>query len=660
MTDGLSLEKRADRIQKSWQGFIVRGKMESYVVRDMIASSWERSLAAGVNPYGNLRYLVTSKSNTNNRNLIKISRPFLDNLHTFIKGSDFMVLLTDDEGTIVKILGDPVIMQKMRSFPFWEGANWDEESCGTNCIGLAIREKMPIQVFASEHFNQQLHIIVGSAAPFFNPSGKFLGVVALVGFYSDFHPHTLGMVVASVKAIENQLLFIEANQSLKRSYKEATTIMEEMTAGLISVDTLGSITMLNTLARKMLGITAQDWLGKNIGELFGEKSPLIHALHEGRGFSDREIKMNDSGVTKRFSCSANVMKDENNQTLGMVVTIHEDKAIRRLVNRALGSQATFTFDDILGEHGTLKKAINVAIRAAASDSTLLIQGESGTGKEMFAQAIHNSSERARAPFVAINCAGIPRELVESELFGYEAGAFTGAKKEGRPGKFELAQGGTIFLDEIGDMSLETQAHLLRVLQDKTITRLSGQFPIPIDVRVIVATHRDLISLVDEGTYRLDLFYRINVINLKVPSLRDRGTDVLLLARLFLEKISGKMGLPITPVLSAKCEDRLLSYPWPGNVRELQNVIEQAMFISNFAAELREEHLPEKLLNGRKEMPGHLTQMALELQESMHIKHTLDVCGGNISRCAKILGIARNTLYRKIEKYDLSRRGEGGN
>ena len=321
---------------------------------------------------------------------------------------------------------------------------------------------------------------------------------------------------------------------------------------------------------------------------------------------------------------------------------------------------SFTFDDILGEHGTLKKAINVAIRAAASDSTLLIQGESGTGKEMFAQAIHNSSERARAPFVAINCAGIPRELVESELFGYEAGAFTGAKKEGRPGKFELAQGGTIFLDEIGDMSLETQAHLLRVLQEKTITRLGGQFPIPIDVRVIVATHRDLISLVDEGTYRLDLFYRINVINLKVPSLRDRGTDVLLLARLFLEKISGKMELPITPVLSAKCEDRLLSYPWPGNVRELQNVIEQAMFISNFAAELRDEHLPEKLLNGKKGMPGHFTQMALELQESMHIKHTLDVCGGNVSRCAEMLGIARNTLYRKIEKYDLSRRDKGGN
>lgn len=652
MGERLTLSKRADRIGEAWQRFLVQGDIESYVVRDLIAASWERSLGFGVNPYGNLRYMVETKSKTNYRTLVKISRPFIDTLHNLVKGSDFMVLLADEEGTIVKVLGDPVILQKTRNMPFREGASWSESCCGTNCIGLAVSERMPVQVFAMEHFCKELHVLVGSAAPFFSPAGRLLGVLAIVGLYEDFHPHTLGLVVASVKAIENQLLYMEANQGLKRSYKEVTTIMEEMTAGLISVDATGKIIVLNTLGRKLLGMRDEEWSGKSILQLFGEECVLVQALREGRSFYDREITLQAKGVTLRFSASARVMKDEQEKSLGMVVMLREDKAIRRLINKAYGNQAAFTFADIIGRHPLLEKVVAGARRAAGVDNTVLIQGESGTGKEVFAQAIHNASERARGPFVPINCAGIPRELVESELFGYEAGSFTGASREGRPGKFELAQGGTIFLDEIGDMPQEIQSHLLRVLQEKTVSRLGGRTPIPVDVRVIVATHRDLLALVEEGAFRLDLFYRINVINLHIPSLRRREGDILLLAEFILEKISQRARLPFVPSITGPCGCRLLQYPWPGNVRELQNVLEQAVFASNYAPELCEEHLPEKLLQVFASPPDHTAPLALDIQESKHIRRALDVCAGNITRCAGMLGVGRNTLYRKIRKYNL--------
>jgi transcriptional regulator of acetoin/glycerol metabolism len=651
LTETLSLEKRTERIGASWQRFIVKGKIESYVVSEIIANSWQRSLEAGVNPFVNLQTFFTVKNIIDYKYLVKVSRPFLDNLYAFVKGSDFLVLLTDADGTIIKVLGDPVIVQKLKNIPFREGVNWGEGCLGTNCIALAVKEKIPVHVFAAEHFIQQLHSLVGSAAPFFCQNGNLLGVIAMFGLFKDFHPHTLGMVVASVKAIENQILYMEANRSLKRSYREVTTIMEEITAGLISADHQGRVSMLNTAACKMLGINYQAGVSQHLGQLFGKDCPFLQAMEEDLEYSDRDITLSCNGITNRFYCSLRIIRDENNKKLGMVITLREHKAIRRLVNRAFGAQATFTFSDIYGEHLLIKKAINAAQRAAHSNNTILIVGESGTGKEMFAQAIHNESERCRGPFVAINCAGIPRELVESELFGYEAGAFTGARREGRPGKFELAQGGTLFLDEIGDMPLEMQAKLLRVLQDKFITRLGGDSPILADVRVIVATNRNIFALVEEGTFRPDLFYRINVITLQLPSLRTRETDILLLANLFLEKAIFKMGLPSPPRLSGRLEERLLRYSWPGNVRELQNVIEQMVFNANGSLKLDEEHLPEKMMKTATTQSGS-EDMALEAQELKHILLALEMCQGNIAHSARLLGIGRNTLYRKINKYNL--------
>ncbi|MEW5920876.1 MAG: sigma-54-dependent Fis family transcriptional regulator [Bacillota bacterium] len=652
MQESLPLEKRAQRIGESWKRFIVLGSIESYVVQDCIAASWKRCLSRGLNPFTPLQYSVRADKYAGYRELIKKSRPFIDNLYNLVKGSDFMVVLADREGTIVQVLGDPVIKQKMKNIPLQEGVTWNEENFGTNCIDLAIRERRPVQVFATEHFMQGLHSLSCSAAPFFSPQGDLLGVLTMIGAFCDFHPHTLGMVVASVKAIENQLLFIEAARSLERSYKEATMIIEEMSSGLISADASGKVTILNSVACKMLGITPEDWVGKSIGALWGDDCVFMQALKEAKDFSNREVNLMVNGKAHRFSSTLRIIKDKKGKIMGIIISLWEYKAIRRLASKAFGAHACFSFNDIYGTHPSIQKTLTIAQRAADSQNTVLILGESGTGKELFAQAIHNASSRVRGPFIVINCAGIPRELVESELFGYEAGAFTGARKEGRPGKFELAHGGTIFFDEIGDMPLEMQAKLLRVLQDKNVTRLGGQYSMSVDVRVIAATNRNLLSMVEKGTFRLDLFYRINVINLQIPPLRHRQTDILPLALIFLRNTCSRMGLTTVPSLSKETEKRLLEYSWPGNVRELQNVIEQAVFNSNGANVIEERRLPEKILN-ISSPAGDGEEMTLELQESKHILGALQMSQGNISRCARMLGIGRNTLYRKIRKYNLS-------
>ncbi len=652
MQECLTLEKRAQRIGESWKRFIVLGTIESYVVRDCIAVSWQRCLSQGLNPYLRLAYAAKTGKVTGQRELIKKSRPFFDNLYELVKGSDFMVILTDGQGTIVKVLGDQVIRQKVKSIPLREGINWGEENFGTNCIDLAIRERKPVQVFATEHFMQELHFLSGSAAPFFSPDGDILGVLAMIGSYADFHPHTLGMVVACVKAIENQLLYMEAARSLERSYKEATTIIEEISSGIISADAAGRITILNSVACKMLSIAPGDWVGKSIAALWGEECAFMQALREGRDFSNKEVNLIVNGVPLRFSSALRIIKDKTGKILGMVISLWEYKAIRRLASKAFGAQASFSFDDIYGTHPSLQHALSVARRAANSQQTVLILGESGTGKEMFAQAIHHAGERARGPFIVVNCAGIPRDLVESELFGYESGAFTGARKEGRPGKFELAHGGTIFFDEIGDMPLEMQAKLLRVLQDKHVTRLGGEYPMHVDTRVIAATNRNLLSMVEEGTFRLDLFYRVNVISLQIPPLRSRKTDILPLANIFLRNTAQRMGLAAPPSFEGEAEKMLLAYSWPGNVRELQNLVEQSVFNANGASVIEVRHLPEKILRSSGPKPEEESPLALELQERKHITVALQVCQGNISKCARMLGIGRNTLYRKIRRHNI--------
>ncbi len=297
---------------------------------------------------------------------------------------------------------------------------------------------------------------------------------------------------------------------------------------------------------------------------------------------------------------------------------------------------------IIAESTAMKEVLSLVYRVAPSNASVLITGESGTGKELIARTLHLASPRKSKRFVAVSCAAIPETLLESELFGFEKGAFTGAERA-KPGKFELADGGTIFLDEIGDLPLSLQVKLLRVLQEKEVERLGSTTSRKVDVRVIAATNQDLRKKVEEGTFREDLFYRINTITIHIPPLRDRKEDILPLAEYFLKKYSKELGKKIEG-FTKEARKALLSYSWPGNVRELQNVIERAVVLTRRNAISGEELLLE---NVPRPFP------TLEELEKEHIKKALSITNGNISKAAELLGIHRNTLREKIRKYNIS-------
>jgi transcriptional regulator with PAS, ATPase and Fis domain len=316
-----------------------------------------------------------------------------------------------------------------------------------------------------------------------------------------------------------------------------------------------------------------------------------------------------------------------------------------------GSLARFTFWDILGVSKAIEEAKAISVQAAKTKSTVLITGETGTGKELFAQAIHNQSERRDRPFVAINCGAIPRELLESELFGYAEGAFTGALKSGRPGKFELANGGTVFLDEIGDMPSDMQVKLLRVLQSGEISRIGDHKPLSLDVRIIAATHVDLKNEIKCGNFREDLFYRLNVIPLRIPPLRERGDDIILLAQQILSRCRQSLGKP-SIILTKEAETTLLNYRWPGNVRELENIIERAVNLTD-RNHIGHDDLNLSNSNIDIDFKNAGDRSLLEHAERQVIDVVMKKKSFNVAKAAKLLGISRPTLYKKIKKYKIS-------
>ncbi|WP_081707570.1 sigma-54-dependent Fis family transcriptional regulator [Bacillus massiliigorillae] len=346
--------------------------------------------------------------------------------------------------------------------------------------------------------------------------------------------------------------------------------------------------------------------------------------------------------------------EKHTHTLGMVVSlaraIEKDLLYKeKFVRKPKVTRSLFTFDDLIGKSDSIQSAINTAQVVSKTDTRIIIEGESGTGKEMFVQAIHNASARSNGPFVAVNCGAVPEHLVESELFGYDDGAFTGAKKGGKPGKFELANSGTLFLDEINSMSKDMQVKLLRVLQQNEITRVGGMDPIPIDVRVIAASNEPLESLVEQDKFRKDLFYRLGIVTIEIPPLRIRTEDVPELFHHLFTKISNRLDMKNSE-FNQNIFTYLKSYHWPGNIRELENYIERAIVLAQGKV-ITIEHFPKKvaeqiLLHNNEELT------TLEYVEKESIKKALNVFDGNISKTSKLLGITRKTLYKKIKDYNL--------
>jgi transcriptional regulator with PAS, ATPase and Fis domain len=346
----------------------------------------------------------------------------------------------------------------------------------------------------------------------------------------------------------------------------------------------------------------------------------------------------------------------------VVITLEKVEAHRRRVNQVIGATAHFTFSDIVGHSPAITSALAMARIASENDSKVLLTGESGTGKELFAQAIHSAGPRRDGPFIAINCGAIPRSLIESELFGYERGTFTGASDEGRAGKFELADGGTIFLDEIGDMPLDVQVNLLRVLQSREVCRLGGKAPIRVNVRIIAATNRNLLTAIAENTFRRDLYYRLNVFSIHIPSLRERGGDIRLLADYFLSQYAPGAGRKLEG-FSENAYRLLETHDWRGNVRELENTVEQAIYMAN-GGELDVDSLSRLTLNlgeqepaapavatfgGRRRPRPEPDRPTAPRLDRAALEQALADTGGNNNKAAALLGVSRRTMYRKLQR-----------
>jgi len=632
-------------------GAIAARHRDDTAVREAIAESWVRSREMGVDPLASgSAVIVTGRELETlllgNQELIEAARPFMENLHKLVESSGFVVVLADKNGYIVETVADPDVLESNRGMHYAKGTKLSEDLVGTTAISLVVRNHEPIQVVGSEHYLFEHFPWACSAAPVKDATGIFIGVLSAAGPKKQVHCHTLGMVVSAAAAITNLLQVQKTQRELEESARIHSTIVNSISDGLLMLNAQGLVTFINHIGARILQIKPNEAVGKHIANVVDFKPVVLQVLETGRGYTDKEFLIETKRGTLHFVKTAIPLKNKDGQIEAVIDIFREIKRVRKMVNQMVGATAQFNFEDIIGQSAGIGECIRLAKIAANSTANVLIQGESGTGKELVAQAIHNSSIRHDGPFVAINCGAIPRDLVESELFGYEEGSFTGAKHGGRPGKFEMAHGGTIFLDEIGEMSLDIQVKLLRVLQEKRISRLGAQRYIDIDVRVIAVSNRELANEVKDGNFRHDLYYRLNVLSIQVPPLRERQGDILFLVQFFLSKICQHLRLEAKR-FTPEALKVLSEYQWPGNIRELENVIERAINICE-DREISVEYLPRTL----QANPRSDGEYSLKEMERLLIQETLKKTGGNVSSAAKSLGIGRNTLYSKLREHGL--------
>lgn len=494
--------------------------------------------------------------------------------------------------------------------------------------------------------------------------------------YSNRAPIYLGgKVVGAVGVFQDVTEIVELTRKLEEremAVETLETILDNIIDGIVLVDKHGIITKINRAYQEFLGIKEEDAVGRHVTEVI-ENTRMHIVIETGEAeighvqkIQGKEMIVMRIPVFKNGEIIGAVgkvmfrdVRELKDLALKLNVMEGELSYYKKELQRIQG--ARYSFSNIIGKSKPMLKAKQLAKQAAISNSTVLICGESGTGKELFAQAIHNYSLRRYGPFVRVNCAAIPHNLFESELFGYEKGAFTGASKEGKLGKFEIANGGTIFLDEIGELPLEMQVKLLRVLQEKEVERIGGNRLIPLDVRVIAATNKPLEELVKEGRFRKDLYYRLNVLRVDLPPLREIKEDIPVLVNNIIQQLNEELGTKVCGV-----QEEVLAlfnrYSWPGNIRELHNVLERCVNLCR-SGTINKRHLPlyflenkedcllKNILPDEEDLPGNLSKL-MDMVEKAALKRVLALTGNNKRKSAQILGIHRSALYQKLKKHNL--------
>ena len=554
-------------------------------VRPLVLESWKRCLPFLGTKLAKKRTCLEQSALTHamqqNRELLACAIPVIEYLNTILGSSSTVVLLTSGDGVLLHKHGGT--KSRAAAALLSLGMLMGEEYEGTTSTALCLREQSVVELFGAEHLIREEEDLCCISAPIFGGKRRMLGVLTIALPLELYHLHTSGMVLMAAKDISDQ-------HHLHDLLSDQEAILEQVDTGIVVLDKNGGIKAANCTGRSMLHISPPPAPLGNINDVLGSAESLLMMIQSRKNIRDRECFFNltDGGSLQCMLSAAPIPNDK-----GMVLFLHEASKAQRLAAHSVGAKAIYTFSSIIGESPSLQKAIELSKVASHSNITTLILGESGTGKELFAHAIHNASARKNAPFVVANCGALPRDLIQSELFGYDPGAFTGAQKQGKPGKFELAEGGTIFLDEIGDMPLEAQINLLRVIQNKEVSRIGGKFSRPIDVRIIAATNKRLQQSVRDGSFREDLFYRLSVLTIDVPPLRERQQDVMLLAESFLRAGVQAIHKPCRG-FSAEVAEIFSRYPWPGNVRELENIVERSLNIAR-GDTIEREDLPLSLL-----------------------------------------------------------------
>lgn len=640
-----------NEVYKEWEKFITSGNIEGLTVRREILESWQRSYNNGVNPGQLMNPTALSDDQLQiariaNQDILEAAAPLFKELGQILDGTGQVLVLCNKDAHVLEIVGDRAGRRSAAKTNLLPGSGIGESFCGTTGTSLAVAQKMPVSILGPEHFCMGPKEYGCTAVPILNPTdGELIGILSIAGMYMVPNKHSIGFIISATRAIEGRLLekHLWRLRALSMAYME--TVLRNKADLIVAVDITGGV--VDSSVRYHSLLIAQT---ENL-QLIPQVKQGITKILSNPSLAQTQVQNIELPGGQKYSLTFNPVYRDN-VLCGSLLYVYgsNSRTTKKQPAESIGQTAPLRerpnqsdiipINSLVGVSAPFRRALELVKRTASNDATVLIQGETGVGKEGFARAIHRYNHRAQGPFIALNCGGIPSNLIASELFGYAPGAFTGALRQGNIGKIEAACGGTLFLDEIGELPLETQSYLLRVLQEKEVVRLGSHKEIPVNVRIVAATNRDLQQLISEGRFREDLFYRINVIEINVPPLRERLEDFPHLIAHFLAdyQLNGVK-------FSDDTFNRLAAYQWPGNVRELMNVIQRAVVMGQDIEAFLLDYVNSKV--GRSGASGKLEAYA-DLEEDSVLR-ILRKNGGNIAKAARELGIARTTIYRYLKK-----------
>ncbi|SDP22926.1 Transcriptional regulator of acetoin/glycerol metabolism [Pseudomonas arsenicoxydans] len=611
----------------------------------IIQDSWSRCRAFGLNhqsapafdqlPAADIAHLLESQHSlvqTTHQEVL----PYYENI---LSNSNCLIMLANKQGQVLTSWGTQRFIEPSLTRGFNAGASWMERCSGTNAIGTALACEQAVHIEHDEHFLKANRFMTGSAAPIFDAERK---VIAVLDVSSDSYlppSHTLGMVKMMSQTVENRLILnLFHGQHFQLTFNTGLNNLDSQWAGLLIFDESGQVLSANRRADNLLGISLSR---VSIESLF--KVSLLELLNqpEGLPFSLQAAGRN------RFQCVLKRPKQAPIQArlFADMKSTEPKNAEAQRAEPAETAPAAISLNTLHFGDSRVEKAVRQAERLLEKDIPLLIHGETGVGKEVFVKALHQASSRSKQAFIAVNCAAIPAELVESELFGYEKGAFTGANQKGSIGLIRKADKGTLFLDEIGDMPLPTQARLLRVLQERCVQPVGSSDLFPVDLRIISATNRSLREQVQLGRFREDLYYRIGGLTLELPPLRERSDKQALFKRLWEQHREPSQWAG----LSREVMELFGRHPWPGNLRQVSSVMQVALAMAE-EQPVRPEHLPDDFFVDLEMEPVETAEpLAADLNDAEDLNRLLQAAGGNISHLARRLGVSRNTLYKRLRQ-----------